>query len=128
VVRRCNGPGSEQVIIRLPDSTQCAVPEWMLDPGRRSAVTDQDQPVISVHALRRLAQLLDCQTGVESITPHEQQQIDSSASASISRGAAVPPATGAVACPAVSGSPAVPGTLGTDAHHRRQPRKTGGRR
>jgi hypothetical protein len=41
VYRRCPGHELDDVIIRLPDDTQCLIPAWMLDPAACAVVRNE---------------------------------------------------------------------------------------
>src|SRR5713226_7425288 len=49
------------VQIRLPDGTQLALPEWMLDEQACHDVRESDRPNIAVSALTHLRRLLSAQ-------------------------------------------------------------------
>ena len=61
VVARRKGVGSEDVVVELPDGTNCALPGWMLDATVCAALTDSAVAVISRAALRALCRLVDSQ-------------------------------------------------------------------
>ncbi len=46
------------MVVQLQDGLQLAIPSWMLDPLRCQSLRDKAVPVISIDALRQLAELV----------------------------------------------------------------------
>jgi hypothetical protein len=83
IIRRFHIMAGNNVQIRLPDGTQLAVPDWMLDEQACQDVRECDRPCITIPALTHLRRLLSAQpllrrvrgTVVEgTLLPHAQIQ------------------------------------------------------
>src|SRR5712691_7858666 len=61
IIRRFRIMAGNNVQIRLPDGTQLALPEWMLDEQACHDVRESDRPNIAVSALTHLRRLLNAQ-------------------------------------------------------------------
>lgn len=82
--------------IRLPDGSQLALPEWMLDEQACQEIHERDRPCIAISALNHLRRLLSAQpllqrargSAVGSILPQQgtHEQIQTTATHSVSTG------------------------------------------
>ena len=89
VFRHSNRVGDGDLIVRLPDDTWCAVPQWMLEEGVCARLVDAPTPLLSVRALRSLIRLLDSQREGESSSGHDYQPSAKTVSTSTSSSTSV---------------------------------------
>ncbi len=96
IVRRFRIMAGNNVQIRLPDGSQLALPEWMLDEQACQEIHERDHPCIAVSALNHLRRLLSAQRLLQrargsvmgSILPQQgaHEQIQTTAKHSVSAG------------------------------------------
>jgi hypothetical protein len=73
VVRRSHRVGESNLIVRLPDDSWCAVPQWMFEESICAGLLDAPGPLLSVSALRSLIRLLDSQREQGACSGHENK-------------------------------------------------------
>jgi hypothetical protein len=61
MIRHLRRISSAILIVRLPDGSQLAVPEWMLNPLSCERLIDEAEPRVAISALVELRQLIDSQ-------------------------------------------------------------------
>jgi len=79
---------SEDVIVRLPDHTRCALPIWMLDEALCAAMVDAPAPVLPLRALRGLIRLLDLHQAAGANSAHEKHFLARTADTALNAAAA----------------------------------------
>lgn len=70
LVRYLRRGSSAVVIVRLPDSSQLAIPEWMLKPEACEELKVEAKPYISVSALLDVCQLIGAQASAVADNSH----------------------------------------------------------
>jgi hypothetical protein len=62
MIRYLRRVGCAILIVRLPDGSQLAVPQWMLNPLSCERLSDEAEPRVAIGALVELRQLIDSQS------------------------------------------------------------------
>jgi hypothetical protein len=70
VVRYLRRGNAAVVIVRLPDSSQLAMPEWMLKPETCAELKIEARPRISMSALLELCELMEAQPSAATDNSH----------------------------------------------------------